>query len=313
MIAYVRRRPEGVPLDELAAYLGCSREDVALDIDAALLCGAPPYLPSDYVNAGVEGDRVFISFADHIARPIALTIQESLGLLLALRSLPVGMAEYETVTALRQKILGLLPGKSRRDVRRIGRRIRLGGRRGRHGRTINMLERAIAQRREAHIEYYTASRDAMSERDFRPYGLIEHDGHWYAVGWCLMRQRELPFRVDRIRSISLTKREFTLPQDFDIEKYSLPEMFFPTKRGVRVTIRLAPELVRWVREERLNAEMRPTADGGALLGIRVSHPEWLVAWTLQHGSLAEIVAPEDLRNRMREYCDATLAVYGEDR
>ena len=312
MIAYVRRRPEGAPLAEVAAYLGCSEGQILKDIDVALLCGAPPYLPSDYVNAGVEGNRVFISFADHLQRPINLTVPETLAVLLALNALPVGIAEYETLATLRQKILKLLPGGGRREMKRLGRRIRLADRRPGHDRNLHLIEEAISRAVEVHMTYYTASRDAMSERDVRPYGLIEHGGHWYMVGWCLLRERELPFRVDRIRRLELTNRAFTPPEDFDIESYGRPEMFFPTSRALEVTIRLGPDRVRWVREERLHGELQPTPDGGALLRLRISRPEWLLGWTLQHGAQAEIVSPESVRRKMLERCNATLALYDEE-
>ena len=313
MIAYVRRRPEGAPLAEVAAYLGCSEDQVLKDIDVALLCGAPPYLPSDYVNAGVEGDRVFISFADHLQRPINLTVPETLGVLLALNALPVGVAEYETLAALRSKILGLLPGGGGRKLRKLGRRIRLSERRPGHDRNLHLIEEAISRRVEVRMTYYTASRDAMSERDVRPYGLVEHGGHWYLVGWCRLRERELPFRVDRIRRLELKEETFTPPEDFDLETYSRPEMFFPTSRDLAVTIRLGPDRVRWVREERLHGELRTTPDGGALLELRISRPEWLLGWTFQHGAEAEILSPDSVREKMLERCEATLALYGEEK
>ena len=310
MIAYVRRRKDGVPLRDLADYLGCSPQEVASDIDAVLMCGVPPYLPSDYINAGIEGDRVFISFADHIHRPINLTLQEALALLLALRFLPVGASAPSAVGRLRSKIARLLPGRGG-ELRRIGRRIRLGGARTALGRTLYTLEQAIAESREVHMKYYTASRDAMTERDLRPYGLIEHGGNWYTVGRCLLRNRDLPFRVDRIREIDLTDRTFRMPGDFDIEKYRAAEMYFPTSRDIRVRIRVAPELVRWIREERPPSEVELAPDGGAFVTISVTHAEWLLSWLIQHTTSAEAIEPPEVRGKMMRFCDAALAVYGE--
>jgi len=310
MVAFVRRRPEGVPIRELAEFLGSSPQDVAADIDAILMCGVPPYLPSDYINAGIEGGRVFISFADHIQRPINLTLQEALALLLVLRSLPVGADAHEGVKRLRSKILRLLPGRGR-ELRRIGRRIQLGQDRSVLGRTLHTLEKAVADSREVHMRYYTASRDAMTERNLQPYGLIEHAGSWYVVGRCLLRDRELPFRVDRIRQIELTDRTFEPPPDFNIESYRAAEMYFPTSRDIRVRIRIAPELVRWIREERPPSDIEPAEDGGATVSISVTHAEWLLSWLIQHGTLAEVIRPIALRRKMAEYCAATLAVYGE--
>ena len=308
MVAYVRRHADGVPVREVADYLGCTPQDVAHDIDAVLMCGVPPYLPSDYINAGIDGGRVFISFADHIHRPINLTLQEALALLLALRSLPVRASAEDAVGPLRSKIMRLLPGRGQ-ELRRIGRRIRLGGRRSALGRTLHMLDEAIAASRVVHMEYYTASRNDMTERDLEPYGLIEHGGNWYVVGRCRVRQRELPFRVDRIRRLETTEQTFQTPADFRLEAYRSAEMYFPTSRDVRVRIRVAPELVRWIREERPPSEIEPAPDGGAFVSLSVTHAEWLLAWLIQHVELAEVVSPVALRQKMVSFCDAALAVY----
>jgi predicted DNA-binding transcriptional regulator YafY len=160
------------------------------------------------------------------------------------------------------------------------------------------------------MEYYTASRDAMTERDLEPYGLVEHGGNWYVVGRCLLRDREMPFRVDRIRTLRVTDRAFTPPGDFDIERYLSPEMYFPTSRDVRVRVRVAPELVRWIREERPSSEVAPEPDGGAVVSLSVSQVEWLLSWLIQHGVQAEVISPPALRSRMAQFCDAALAVYG---
>ena len=47
------------------------------------------------------------------------------------------------------------------------------------------------------------------------------------------------------------------------------------------------------------------------MSLSVTHAEWLLAWVIQHGTLAEIVRPPALRTKMARFCEATLAVYGE--
>ena len=311
MVAYARRAPEGVPLQELADYLGCSEQEIIEDLDRVLLCGVPPYLPSDYINAGVEAGRVYIMFADHISRPINLTALEAMALLAALRSLPVGVKEQEAVAALRERITGLFSGPGRERLLEADRSIRLGGREPGSGSTLQVIEQAIERGEEVRMEYYTASRNEMSERRLLPYGLVEHGGHWYVVGWCLTRERELPFRVDRIRKIEATGERFETPRNFDLERYTQSEMYFPTARDLRVRIRLAPVLVRWVEDDPPGQEIQRTPDGGAMLQVSVSRAEWLLSWLLQHGGQAEALDPPELRRRMVEHCNATLAAYGE--
>ena len=173
-----------------------------------------------------------------------------------------------------------------------------------------MLEQAIEERREVRIEYYTASRDEMTERDMRPYGIIEHNGEWYVVAYCLFRDRELPFRVDRIRTLRLLKRTFEPPASFDIEKYRRPQMYFPTSRDLRVKLRIAPELARWVREDHPIGRMRRLADGSLILHLSVSQPQWIISWVMAHAGKVELLAPPALRGKTSSACRKALRRYG---
>ena len=56
-----------------------------------------------------------------------------------------------------------------------------------------------------------------------PYGLVDHRGVWYVIAKDDERGRELPFRVDRIREVTLTDREYLVPDDFTTARYRREE------------------------------------------------------------------------------------------
>ena len=47
------------------------------------MCGVPPYFPHDYIAFSLDGDRVYIRFADQFRRPVSLNPLEALALKLA--------------------------------------------------------------------------------------------------------------------------------------------------------------------------------------------------------------------------------------
>jgi proteasome accessory factor C len=312
MIPYIQRHP-GIAVQELARYLDTTPETILADLDAVLLCGAPPYLPNDYIGVVLEGDRIYLSFAEHFKRPVNLTFEEALSLNLALRTLPLTRRGLEAAGRLQRKMVALLPAGARSLWRTARRQVEAGPRHPEVQARVALLEQAIEERREVHLEYYTASRDEMTERDVRPYGLIEHGGEWYLVGHCLLRDRELPFRVDRIRRASLLERAFEAPASFDIEKYRRPQMYFPTSRDLRVKLRIAPELARWVREEHPAGKIRALPDGSVILHLSVSQPQWIIAWVMAHAGKVELLAPEALRRQVAEACRKAAEVYGKGR
>jgi len=308
MIPYLREHP-GIKVKDLAAYLDCRPDTIVADLDAVLLCGVPPYMPNDYISVVIEGERIHLSFAGHFKRPVNLTFEEALSLSLALGRLPLTRAERESARRLRRKIVSLLPNAVQRDWAKARKQVEVGElRRGLQAR-IEVLEQAIEEQRAVRVEYYTASRDEMTERELHPYGMIEHNGQWYVVAHCMLRDRELPFRVDRIRQVELRDSTFQTPDSFDLDKYRRPQMYFPTKRDLRVKLHIAPTLARWIMDEHPAGRIRKLPDGGVILHLSVSQPQWIISWVMAHAGEVELLAPEALRRQIVATCDKALEKY----
>ena len=87
LIPLLQRR-QGMRITAIARYLGVTPREVSEEIrDLVMMCGVPPYFPHNYIGFFIEGDRVFVRFADHFRRPVRLTLPEALSLNLALRTL----------------------------------------------------------------------------------------------------------------------------------------------------------------------------------------------------------------------------------
>ncbi len=85
------------------------------------------------------------------------------------------------------------------------------------------LEGAISKQRTVKFEYWSISRDQVSDRTLNPYALLPDNGVWYVVGHDLDRDEIRTFRVSRIRGdikfATRRERDFRVPADFDIEQY----------------------------------------------------------------------------------------------
>lgn len=62
---------------------------------------------------------------------------------------------------------------------------------------------------------YRSWRDEETERAFDPYGLVFCSGHWYAAGYCHLRQDIRVFRADRVLAIATREEGFARPDQFD--------------------------------------------------------------------------------------------------
>ncbi|HYF63079.1 MAG TPA: YafY family protein [Herpetosiphonaceae bacterium] len=89
--------------------------------------------------------------------------------------------------------------------------------------TIVALSAAIQARRRVRLGYTSRLYD-QSERDFDPYGLVYHQGRWYAAGWCHLRAARRLLRLDRISRIERLDEAFDPPAGFDSAEYVFAEL-----------------------------------------------------------------------------------------
>lgn len=84
---------------------------------------------------------------------------------------------------------------------------------------LPVLEQAIDEGRTLEISYFSMSREEFNSRKVDPYGLKQMgDLHWL-IAYCHMRADRRVFRVDRIKSASLSDERFDKPADFHIGEY----------------------------------------------------------------------------------------------
>lgn len=315
MIPLIRARP-GIRIPELASIFGVRDEEIWEDITEVLtLCGVPPYLPHNYLVFSLHGDRVRISFAEHLSRPVHLTLQEALAIDLALRSVAGGRPPMFGAAAprLRDKLRGLMGGTDRKALEAFDRGITGTPPPDLVTETIGFLKEAMARNVCVGIEYYTASRDKVTPRTIEPFGLIDHRGNWYVVARDRLRGRELPFRVDRIRAARLlTGTEYEVPDDFTTEAYRRDEIWKEGADDIAVRVAFRPAVAGRIREGVHRKMIQDRPDGGVVRTYRIQRgrPRWLFTQVARYGGEAEILGPEDVRRGMADFLDAILRAGG---
>src|SRR5699024_7820869 len=166
------------------------------DLDLLFVCGHGP-MPDELIEASYEGGRVFVSNADTIARPLRLTVDEAISLIIGLRSLSASGAgessAVERALAKLEQAAGTVPGVERVVVVEDDTE---------DGHTLAELRDALTASRRVHLTYYVPSRDERTERDVDPMRLAHVEGHWYLEGWCHRARDVRLFRADRIEEVA---------------------------------------------------------------------------------------------------------------
>lgn len=273
---------DGPTVAEICERFGVSRRKLLDDLEVLMMVGVPPYTPDTLIEVTMEGDRVWLRFADVFARPLHLTPEQGLALVAAgsaSQNLPGGDRQGPLATALAKlaDVLGVDPSEAVS--------VTLGETRPA---VLQALRSASADRHRVRIDYYTYSRDERTTRDVDPYAVFAFEGAWYVRGYChLARDRRL-FRVDRVADAVVLDDTFTAPAEDGDE--AGPVVLGP---GVpRVTIEVDPS-GHWVAETYPVDTVEEIDDGWLRLRLPVTATPWLERLLVRLGSGARVVEADD--------------------
>ncbi|MHC4822177.1 MAG: helix-turn-helix transcriptional regulator [Planctomycetota bacterium] len=309
LIPLLQENP-GMRVREIGRYLGIPEDEVTDEVrDLVMMCGVPPYFPHNYIGFYLEGDRVYVRFAEHFRRPVRLTLTEALSLTMALRTLQgsAGNAFDPALDGLRRKIAEVLAPEDARSLRDAEQRIQSArGPGSAAARRLQDLRDAMRRSQSCRIRYYANHRGVMTERVIHPYGVVERDGDWFCIAHDTLRDAERVFRVDRIRSVEMLEDSYDVPDSFDAAERRAPEMFTKTGEAISVRIRFTPEIARFIRELSDPRELEELADGGVVRRLHSSSIEWIVKFVLRHAPHAEVLEPPEVRAAVAETSAAML-------
>jgi proteasome accessory factor C len=170
------------------------------------------------------------------------------------------------------------------------------------------LRRAIAENRQARIQYYVPSRDETTQRTVDPLALLTSEGHDYLDAWCHLARARRLFRLDRMYAVEVVDEP---RQDHDdLAPRDLSDgLFEPGPDDVEALVHLEPH-ARWVADFYPVDSTEELGEGRLAVRLRVGDPQWLVRLALRLAPAITVVAPAGLRAEVERTARATLDLYG---
>ncbi len=295
---------QGVDIDEAAAEFGVSRAQLVSDLELLFLCGTPGGMPGDLIEADWEDGKVYLGNADHIARPLRLTVDEALTLMVGLRALAStpGIAEHEAVSRALTKL-----EEATGAVGAASARVQVSIDDGAQQSTLTGARRAVQDHRRVHLRYLVPGRDEVSERDVDPMRVVSLDARWYLEGWCHRAEDVRLFRVDRIQGLDILEQDGTPPphaQPRDLAGAA----FTPHADDLEVVVE-TDRSAGWIVEYYPTQSVEELGEGRRRVTLRVSDPSWVrrLAWRM--GGHLTVVAPADLAASVTSGAETALAAY----
>jgi predicted DNA-binding transcriptional regulator YafY len=168
---------------------------------------------------------------------------------------------------------------------------------------------AVLKDRLLEVEYCSA--EALnSHRTLQPQRLINYQGRWYLLAYCLLRKDHRLFHMARIKKAATGKKR-TGPQ------HQAPVSFLEDAFGIftgetRYHAKIAftgtaAELVR--RQHWHENQIVEEQDDGITLSLPVNDDREIIMKILQYGSRATVIAPESLRTRVAEEINRMSSCY----
>jgi proteasome accessory factor C len=161
------------------------------------------------------------------------------------------------------------------------------------------LEGAISKQRTIKFDYWSISRDELSDRTLNPYALLPDNGVWYVVGHDLDRDEIRTFRVSRIRGeikfATRRERDFRIPADFDIEQFRGRPPWQIGEIAGEARIEVRGDTAWWVQRT-YGATGHLDADG--VFVTDYSSLEQLASWVLRQDGRAVPLEPDELRREV---------------
>ncbi len=279
------RRPK---ISEVCERLQIDEQELRDDVDVLNVVnfGGGSYV----LYAEVQGDEIDVDpepYSDNFARPARLLPLEAKALVAAIDLLGDHLPEGSLASA-RRKIIEALGEDPAQEGLQIAHTTKD------DSSVAATINEAIAGRRMLTLDYYKENEDEFTKRTVEPYALMNGREGWYLFSYDLERDDTRHFRLDRIRDVRISKREFEprpeIDPTADLEGWPVTGAV-PSSRVARVWI--APERARWERERR--SIVGELEDGALIAELPFAGVEWLVREVLREAGDAAVLEPDDAR------------------
>ncbi len=302
LVPYLLARP-GARLADVAAVFGISEKRLLDDLNLLWVCGLPGHGPGDLIDLELSGDTVTLFEPAGVTRPLRLTVDEALALVVALRALAEtpGLEERDAVDRALAKV-EQVAGAAARPAERVEVALET------EERVLPVVQDALDRGRAMHLAYHVPARDQTTERDVDPMRLLLVEGRSYLEAWDRGAEGTRLFRLDRVESATVLDEPSAPPPTAE-QRDLASGLFQPSPEHQLVTLALRPG-AHWVADYHPCESVEQGDDGELVVGLRTPSTDWVRRLALRLGSEGRVVAPAELAEQVRSDARAALAAYG---
>jgi predicted DNA-binding transcriptional regulator YafY len=284
---------------QIANHFEISRRTVLRDVQALSEMGVP------VISQEGPGGGYSLP-ANYSPEPLPLTGNEAFLLLLSLSSLSQLSAlpfRAERATLL-AKLKSLLP---KTDVSRVEGMLSAASfdtpDRRQAAPHLDALLEAAREGRWVKVVYRSSER--ISTQHLLPRSIYLQEGFWYLKAYAQEHHQERTYRVDRIQALEPVEEDF-VPEPIQAQ------IGYAHETNPAIDVRLSPRAVARIEVDRhLGDRVARLPDGSGRLTFRCppSELDWYAGYFASFGSDVEVLAPQDLRERIAQLGEKLVNLY----
>jgi predicted DNA-binding transcriptional regulator YafY len=293
-----------VTAQELADHFEVSRRTILRDLQVLSDLGVT-FAASPGPGGGYTLSR------DQRLAPLALTVNEALGLLMSYEAFlryaqsPFASDNLSALTKLR----AILPRDVARELERMRMHVAVVQRpAGPQAPLLGDLLQAALDGVHLSIKY--DSRSGLSQRVIFPFGLYAANGCWYCACYDEKRGKHLSLRADRVSSVARLEGRDRPPH--------IPVAQWPGTRadydgqGLHLSIAVTPAGMRSLDLQTLFEQVQPDGHGGGIIEgfIPRAEVDWFASQLLRLGAAAVVESPPELIEAIRSQAAMIAGIYG---
>jgi len=197
---------------------------------------------------------------------------------------------------------------SKEDIRRHIRLIPMGARQS-SSEHFQVIAQALLSKKRLRLRHFGRLDANITEREVSPQRLVYYRDNWYLDAFCHLRDDIRSFSVDAIEQASAVDKN-AVSVDARILEAELDAGYGIFSGGQTKTAQLkfSPFKARWVARERWHKDQKGQLleDGSYLLEVPYFDDRELINDILRHGSGVEVLAPGELKIRLRKEVELIL-------
>jgi predicted DNA-binding transcriptional regulator YafY len=308
LILLLQSRPNR-KASELAAELGVSIRTVHRYFEMLDELGIPLYSergPSGGFSLvrGYKMPPLILSPDEAVAVGLGATLVEEMW----------GALYRDAARSALAKLENLLPNDQRSEIAWARRSlVTTGLRRAELGsiqETLGTLRQALRETQRISLTYEALSRAEPTCREFDLYALAFRWGHWYAAGFCHLRQALRLLRVDRIREVKMLAEVYEVPAGFD------PRAFLDAEEqsapAVLARLRFAPQAAGFVRDASIGwSNITEQPDGSLEATLPAADMQFAASMAISFGPLVTILDPPELISLVLDWAKTIASRYSK--